>query len=288
MLLGVAAVVGWAFRLQSLTSVVPGSVVMKMNTAIALVLCAAALLVLVQRTSAGWERLAQGCALAALAIGLASLAEYLFGWQLGIDELLFKDPGAPYTTFRGRMSPFSAAAFISIGFALAAIPYKTLGWATKMAAGFTAVIGLVSLLGYLWSVGELTTDQWLPPAISTAVCFVLLGGAVLLLPIRSERTLIHRVTVLAAVEVKIPRRLRAGDGPVAVWRRLYLPGQRRLHEFHPMGRPLAGGACDSGRCLRRPGGRRPRANADTCSPPTPHSGMNIYAWPASRKTTWPS
>ena len=68
-LVGLVALTGWAFRLPGLTSVLPGSVEMKANTAIALILCGLALLILVDRVSAGLDRLGQGLALAACAIG---------------------------------------------------------------------------------------------------------------------------------------------------------------------------------------------------------------------------
>jgi PAS domain S-box-containing protein len=180
-LVGLVALTGWAFRLPGLTSALPGSAEMKANTAIALILCGLALLILVDRVSAGLDRLRQTLASIACVIGLATLAEYLFAWQLGIDELIFKDSAGAFNVFRGRMSPFSAVACSAIGFALAAAPYKPLHRATQLAAGLAIVIGVVSLLGYLWNAGDLITDRWLPPmAINTAVCFVLLGAGVLL------------------------------------------------------------------------------------------------------------
>jgi PAS domain S-box-containing protein len=180
-LFGLVALTGWAFHLPVLTGVLPSSAEMKTNTAIAIVLCGLALLLRVDRASPGLDRLGQGLALAACAIGLATLAEYLFAWQLRIDELIFKDTDGAYNLFRGRMSPFSAVACSALGFALAAAPYKPLRRSSQLAAAIAVIIGVLSLLGYLWDAGELITDRWVPPvAINSAGCFVLLGTGILL------------------------------------------------------------------------------------------------------------
>jgi PAS domain S-box-containing protein len=203
-LLGVVTLTGWAFRLPILTSVVPGSLEMKANTAIAVILCGLALLILVDRASKRLERLGQGLALAACVIGLATLAEYLFGWQMGIDELIFSDPAGAFNAIGARMSPFSAVACSAIGFALVAGPYKPLHRATQIATGAAAVIGVVSLLGHLWDAGELITDRWLPPvAINTAACFVLLGGGILLASMRAATSADSPSSSFANVEFKI-------------------------------------------------------------------------------------
>jgi PAS domain S-box-containing protein len=197
---GLVAVTGWVFHLPALTRVLPGAVEMKANTALALILCGAALLILADRAAMRLERIAQACALAVVAIGLASLAEYLFAWQLGIDELLVKDSDQ----FRGRMPPLSAAAFIIIGLALVAMRRDALGKAAKWAAGLVVLIGAMSLAGYLLHAGEVVTHAWRPRvALNTAICFVLLGAGILLAAGRPRVGLDTQSTALATVEVKI-------------------------------------------------------------------------------------
>ncbi len=204
MIIGGAALAGWVFHTPALTRVLPGAVEMKVNTTIALLLCGAALLILADRAAASLERAALALALAAAAIGLATLAEYVFGWQLGIDEFLIKDTGTAYNVFRGRMSPFSAAAFIVMGSALVAMRRQALLGAVKSAAGAVILIGAVSIVGYLWNAGELVTDAWLPPvAINTAVCLVLLGTGIFLSAGRSRHGVDIRLTALPNVELKI-------------------------------------------------------------------------------------
>jgi PAS domain S-box-containing protein len=203
-LFGLMGLSGWAFHLPALTSIVPGSVEMKANTAISLILCAISEIILVDRAGARLDRYAQVLALLAMAIGLATLAEYLFGWQLGIDQLIFEDTASAYNVFRGRMSPFSAAAFVALGIALAAKPYESLNRLSHWSAALVIFIGSMSLIGYLWNAGELITDHWLPPvALNTAVCLLLLSIGVLFAPSRAAKGRTLPRTELASVEIKI-------------------------------------------------------------------------------------
>lgn len=201
---GLVALSGWTFELPLLKSVLPGAVEMKANTAVGLVLCGVALLILADRSSLWLERIAQASAAAVAVLGLATLGEYVFGWQLGIDELLFRDTANAYNPFRGRMSPYSAAAFGAIGLALAAVRWPALGRLTQLGAVLVILTGVVSLLGYLWNASELITDRWLPPvAVNTAVAFILLGSGALLAGRTPNATRDRRLRGLAAVEIKI-------------------------------------------------------------------------------------
>ncbi|HEY1313591.1 MAG TPA: CHASE3 domain-containing protein, partial [Steroidobacteraceae bacterium] len=201
---GLMSLCGWAFHFPALTSILPGSVEMKANTAISLILCGISEIILVDRAGARLDRFAQVLAVIALAIGLATLAEYVFGWQLGIDQLLFDDTAGAYNVFRGRMSPFSAAAFVALGIALVAKPYESLSRLSQWSAALVLLIGSTSLIGYLWNAGELITDRWLPPlALNTAVCLLLLGIGALFAPSRTAKERTRPRTELASVEIKI-------------------------------------------------------------------------------------
>ncbi|MEK6245519.1 MAG: ATP-binding protein [Pseudomonadota bacterium] len=202
--IGVIVFAGWVFGLPLLKSVLPGVVEMKANTAVGLVLAGYALFFLGDRPSLPLQRLAQALALAVGALGLATLGEYLFGWQLGIDELLFRDTAGAYNVIRGRMSPYSAVAFASIGLALTALPRPSLRPLVWSAAIVMTAIGALSFLGYLWNASELITDRLLPPvAVNTAVAFILLGAGTLLATRRPETQQGRRPIALAPVEMKI-------------------------------------------------------------------------------------
>ncbi len=177
---GLTGLAGWVLDIPLLKSVLPGAVEMKANTAIGLVLSACALFILSGRPSQPQQRLAQTLGWVILTLGLATLSQYLFGWQLGIDELLFRDTADAYNVISGRMSPYSAVAFAFMGFALTALPQRALRPLAQLAAFIVIAIGAISILGYLWNASELVTDRWLPPvAVNTAVVFILLGTGLL-------------------------------------------------------------------------------------------------------------
>src|SRR5471032_2518718 len=125
-MLGLAGLAGWAFAVPVLKSVLPGAVEMRANAAVGLVLAACALFILCDRPSLPRQRLAQTLALAVAALGVATLGEYLFGLDLGIDELLFRDAVHAYNAFPGRMAPYTSVALALIGLALAALPRPAL------------------------------------------------------------------------------------------------------------------------------------------------------------------
>jgi PAS domain S-box-containing protein len=200
-LIGLAALAGWVFKMPALTRVVPGAVEMKANTAIALILCGVSLITLAAPGAPRLERIAKVIALTVAILGLASLAEFIFGWQLGMDELLFKDGGTAFNVLRGRMSPLSAAAFILTGLSLGTMHREAMRKVVNWGAGLVILIGAVSLIDDLWNAGELVADAWMPPvAINTAICFVLLGAGILLSPSAAAGASDAR---LATVEVKI-------------------------------------------------------------------------------------
>jgi PAS domain S-box-containing protein len=203
-LIGVAGLSGWASHIQALTSVIPGRVEMKANTAFCMVLAGAALLILAGRPATRSKVAARCMAIVVFLIGAATFAEYVFDWQLGLDELLFKDPVGVFAAFRGRMSPFSAVAFIALSVALFCMRTRSLQAAAKIAAAVGAAIGFISLVGYLWNANELITDRWLPPvAVNTAFCFAILGSGILISLGAVARPGEAAPVALAAVEMKI-------------------------------------------------------------------------------------
>lgn len=202
--LGLGVLIGWAFDLPMVKSVLPGAVEMKANTALGLMLAGCTLLILVGRQSLQWRRLAQVLALSIEALGVATAAEYLFGWQLGIDQFLFLDNANAYNVIPGRMSPYSALAFVGIGLALTVLPWPGARPLARASASVMTAIGAVSFLGYLWNAGELVTDRWLPPvAVHTALAFILLGAATLLASLKPSNRTEHISSALASIELKV-------------------------------------------------------------------------------------
>jgi signal transduction histidine kinase/CheY-like chemotaxis protein/HPt (histidine-containing phosphotransfer) domain-containing protein len=179
-LLGLLVLVGWLYDVAALRTLVPGAVQMKANTAVALLMAAGSLYVQGNQFTRRQLLTAQVFAAAVATIGAATLAEYLFGWKLGIDELLFVDTSKAFNPIRGRMSPYSAIVFIAFGAALIALSRPRLRALSRSGAMIAAIIGAASILGYLWNASELTTDMLVPPlALNTSLAFLLLGAGLL-------------------------------------------------------------------------------------------------------------
>jgi PAS domain S-box-containing protein len=201
-LIGLTALVGWAWDVPQLKSVLPGAATMKANTALGLAFAGVSLLLHTAdpRLRARPRLLATAFAAAVGAIGFATAAEYLFDRNLHIDQALFPDPGAYYASRPGRMSEFSAAGLACLGLALVLAPSRRRQKLVMALAAATAMIGMLWLVGYAWHAPELVTDlRLVPVALHTGVAFVLLGVGVMvavirfLPPARSYRMMVDRI-----------------------------------------------------------------------------------------------
>jgi PAS domain S-box-containing protein len=186
--LGASVLLGWAFNITALKSVLPGLATMKANTALGMVLSGGALALLSRKEIATPMRfLVAGMAVAVIALGALTLSEDLFGWELGIDQWLFRDDVNPLkTSSPGRPSPSTAFCFVLTGSALLVasqpmrrpwrLPVLAALGATVMAIGGLALIGYVSdalLQFHLWNYTGI--------AVHTAAAFLLLGYGLLTL-----------------------------------------------------------------------------------------------------------
>jgi PAS domain S-box-containing protein len=186
--LGVTVLLGWAFDIAALKSVFPGLVTMKANTAIGMMLSGLALAFL-SRERGG--TLLRFCTLLlagmVIALGSLTLGEYFFGWNLGMDELLFRDAIESVGTSQpGRMSPSTAFCFVVAGSALWVASEQILQrHRFSVLAGLSAtliVIGGVATLGQI-SNALLNFRSWnyFGMAMHTAAGFILLGTGLLAL-----------------------------------------------------------------------------------------------------------
>jgi signal transduction histidine kinase/HPt (histidine-containing phosphotransfer) domain-containing protein len=178
----IVGLAGWILDVPVLRSVVPGAVEMKVNTALCLGLLAFALCLRSSATS-GFRILASRILAASTGvIGLITLLEYGLDWNAGIDELLFRDTAQAYNPAPGRMSPFSALAFLLMGAGLVGPVSMRWRGVVIVAALLTCAIGCISIMGYALGASELTTDYWAPPvALNTASVLCALGMSSLLI-----------------------------------------------------------------------------------------------------------
>src|SRR5215210_4223760 len=93
MLVGFTVLAGWSLNIDRLRSIY-GPLTMKANPAVLFVLAGLCLCLL---NAAPEHRIARtaarACAILIGVVGLLTLSEHLFGLNLGIDQLLFTEPG---------------------------------------------------------------------------------------------------------------------------------------------------------------------------------------------------
>lgn len=134
----VSLIVLWGWFTGSIyaTTFLLGSASMKANSAIGF-------LVMMVGTFGVWRRqyrVAITCGLTVMVLGVVTIFEYVFDWQLGIDELLLADSWAPINP--GRMAVGSAASFVLGGAMLAlhdTYPHKHINWYDALLTAFLAI-----------------------------------------------------------------------------------------------------------------------------------------------------
>lgn len=114
--LGGISLLGWVLS-DELLKGLGSAVSTKANTAVGLCLLAAAAFTLRAGTPAHPLRLAvRVSAGLVIALGALTLSQHLFGWNLGVDQLLFREAaGAIATTSPGRMGPPACISFMLLG-----------------------------------------------------------------------------------------------------------------------------------------------------------------------------
>jgi PAS domain S-box-containing protein len=192
---GLLALIGWAFGIAVLKSVIPGQVIIKPNAAVCLVLIGFSLWLLRKKDARPFPSLkklgAQSLAAIVALVGLLALTEHIFGWGLGIDQLLFRDenPWEAFGSVRpGLIAPITALDFLLLGLALIMLDWTTT-WKSRRIwpAQFLALVaGISSIVGLLDFVFESHTS-YTHIALQTAVTLFLLCCG--LVCARSERGL---------------------------------------------------------------------------------------------------
>ena len=129
----------------------------------------------------GKERIGQALAFLVALLGLLTLSEFVFGWDLGIDQLLAREaPGASMTSSPGRMAPNAALNFLFLGGALLALEVRRGEWIVSILALAAAAVAMLALMGYAYGEDSLTGFvSYTHIAIHTAVAFVVLTVGVL-------------------------------------------------------------------------------------------------------------
>ncbi len=183
---GILGLAGWMSRIAVLKSVIPGGVIIKPNATVCLVMIGSSLWLLREKDRQPFsgikQRSGQLLATITAVVGLLSLTEHLFGWDLGIDQLLFldEDPWEAFGSVRpGLMAPITALDFSLLGLALLLLDW-TITWRSRgywpaqffaLAAGIGSIVGLLDFI-----LRSLTSYTHV--ALQTAVALLLLSCSV--------------------------------------------------------------------------------------------------------------
>jgi signal transduction histidine kinase/CheY-like chemotaxis protein len=184
-LIAVLVLIGWALDLRVLKSILPSYITMKANTAVGLGCLGGALILQARAHGVAAGAVSRTLALIAGLIAIATLAEYLAGVDLHIDELLFADPEGRSGHFPpGRLAPITATTFLLLALAIWTMgPSRPQADLLSQAATFVALLAATqALVGYAagvtYSFGAAFYTQI---ALHTALALVLLCIALLCL-----------------------------------------------------------------------------------------------------------
>jgi two-component system cell cycle sensor histidine kinase/response regulator CckA len=189
---------GWVLGISILKSILPGAATMKSNTALCFLLSGAALWFLSNKAiSPARQRIGQACAAIVCLVGFLTLTQYLFGWDLRIDQLLFSDSPGDGSVYPGRMAPASALSFFLSASALLSLNEFRRFWLPQMLAILTALLALMALIGYLYGVNFLygRSSNFTGMAVHSALTFFILStGILFVFPQRGIMTILTNDT----------------------------------------------------------------------------------------------
>jgi PAS domain S-box-containing protein len=207
-LVGTLVLLGWLLDVSALRTLLPGTNPMVASTAACFIFTGVSLWLQHRPPGRGARWAARTLALAAATVGLLKLAEYTFGWDLGIDQTFGAiHPGA----FPGEMALLTAITFTLSGTALAILDLETRGRGRP--AQVLAVLALVpptfGLIGRLYGVPTLSgvLAGTVVMALHTGLAFLALGAGIL--AARPDRGLMRVFTA---------------SGPAGLLLRRLLPG----------------------------------------------------------------
>jgi len=191
--IGGAALLGWILDNEFLKQIHPALVNMKANTAICLMLVAVSCVLLNDRTPSPAKRaVSQLCAAIVALVGLVTLSEHLFGWNTGLDQLLFHETREQAgLSFPGRMGVAASLNFFFLGVAILFLDARTRRWfrVSNIAVILVITVTLLVFLYYFYGIERVEPIAlYFTIALHTVVAFVCLCISILLA--RPERGMI--------------------------------------------------------------------------------------------------
>ena len=219
-------ILGWGLDISVLRSAVPGLVAMNPTTALTFSLAAGSLLVLrtqpATRRASRPRRAATLSAAAVVTVGIVTLAGYLLGRNLGLDQILFRGELGD-----NRIAPNTGFNFVLVGLAILLLDAETRRGLrpSQVLAAASGLTALVAATGYLYVTDELYgVAAHIPMALNTAVAFAAIDAGILLA--RPGRGFMALVTGEGAGPAATRRLLPAAFAVPAAVGWLRLMGQR--------------------------------------------------------------
>ncbi|HEY5095130.1 MAG TPA: sensor domain-containing diguanylate cyclase [Candidatus Eremiobacteraceae bacterium] len=177
LLIALATLSGWASHVSWMTK--PGATPAKVNTAICLALMSIAIVMLSHAPlTRNGRRIIYALMAVPFLIAVATLVEYIFGLQLGLDQALVSDPGGG--DYPGRMGPNAAVALMMLQIGIVNVARGGQSKATigHLFATAAAIIALVGIIGYFFDAAEFYRIEFTTAMspVTAAVIFSLYGA----------------------------------------------------------------------------------------------------------------
>jgi hypothetical protein len=184
-LVGIAVLFGYAFHIVALKSITPIWLPMKPNTAICFILSGIAIWYLKNRNEITSQQrvIATICSLLILLFSILTFCEYLFNFNLGIDQLLFHVKlQIDDILYPGRTSVATTVSLFFLSVSLLFMDSRFSVWIYQISACIVISIAFTSLLGYFYNINTVYGFTYFTKmALHTSFTFILLGFAILLM-----------------------------------------------------------------------------------------------------------
>jgi PAS domain S-box-containing protein len=183
--IGAAALLGWILGNEFLKRIHPSLVNMKANTAICLMLVAVSVWLIQSQSPSRIKRnITYAFAVIVALIGLITLSEHLFGWNSGLDQLLFRETQLEAgQSFPGRMGVAASLNFSFLGVALGFFHARSRRWFRVSNIAVLLVVTVTVLVFLYYFYGIERTERiglYFTIALHTVVAFWSLCAAILL------------------------------------------------------------------------------------------------------------
>jgi PAS domain S-box-containing protein len=188
LIMGIIVIIGWFLNNNYLKSILPGYASMKVNTALLFIISGLSLLFycLGKRVVKGKTALfycSQASAYIVIIVSAMEISQYLFGWNLHIDQIFIKDIQTYHTLVPpGRMALITALNFFLTGISLVVLwnggTFKSI--ISQSAAIILMLFSSIALVGFIYNTQSMY--NFLPYsaiALHTTFLFIILSLGIL-------------------------------------------------------------------------------------------------------------